>query len=200
MDYAVRAALVAVTLLTLGADYPWHRRFAQRCLSGGSVAVAGASCTPATGGPLVSANWVSFTNAAAVTRTANYPGVTDPGCGVAYERLQIPATTAAEFSTIQNPTGTLCPAGISPISMGCWVRGVSGSGTTDFSTEQSGYTAHDLPFSTTPYFFKLENVALPGGGATVMIGGLSAVTGVARSAADILVWGCRCAAGTTISQ
>ena len=176
--------------LSLSAS-PTHRRFMQPNLPAAVCSVQGAA--------IIDSNWADFTNTSAVARTVGYGPGFDPGCGSAAERLIIPATTSAQFAGIQNPNGTLCPAATSPLSMGCWIAGTASSGNTDFCTEKSGYTCYPMPFSPVAAFVKVENFTTAGGGANVIIGNISAITGVAHGAVDIQIWGCRCVAGATIT-
>lgn len=184
--------LILLMPMLLGVDTPRHRRFLQPNLPARS-----ACATSASGSAIVNADWSDFANISTPTRTENYGA--DPNCGGAAFRLQVPGTTAVQFSGINALDGVVCPAGTAPLSAGCWVKGTSGTGTTDFCTEKSGYQCVDLPFIANWTWFERENFSHSGGGAGVIIGNISAVTGNGRSAVDLQLFGCRCVAGTTIS-
>lgn len=130
---------------------------------------------------------------AAPTVTANYAdgpcGTPSASCGAA-ERVEIPATAAAEYSYV-NTTGATSNIQYSAC---LYVKGNGTSGTTDFAL-YDGLTwvgnVQDLAFNATTWVRATKENVLIGSfvSAQIAFGNLSTMNGgVARSAVDILVW------------
>lgn len=189
---------IVVLLLSSQLGSTGHLRTSYRAsnlVPSGQLSKPSVACSPKAGAALVDGDWTDFANTTVPTRTLNYGP--DPGCTSTAERLQIPATSTAQFSGITNIT--ICPIAVSPVSFGCWVKGTTASGTTDYcNSAGDGYQCTDLAFTTAFAWKTQQNVVHAGGGGFPIIGNISAVTTIARSAVDIQVWGCRCVQGATI--
>lgn len=141
---------------------------------------------------LDNAAWASNNSGASnPTVTADF-GVAPDGTTTA-ERIQLPATTGAQFSERYQLSG--CP-GSGTVSLSFFAKSLSGTGTVDIVT--SGSTAATCSVPAGSYTrCKAENFTTT---TLVEIGHFSNLTGQARSADDLLVWGVQCEAGAFASS
>lgn len=150
---------------------------------------------------LDNAAWTSLANGvAAATITAD--ATAQPDGTTTAERLQIPATTGAQYS-VRAQAATVTGAA----SASCFVKGNASSGTTDIclnnNTAGSNYNCAACAFVSGSYNrCKVENVANAGANGTLLIGNATGVTGGlgARSAADIFVTDCQWEVGAFASS
>jgi hypothetical protein len=140
------------------------------------------------------ADWTGFGDFIP-TVTADY-GVAPDGTTTA-DRVQFVATSAGQRTFMFQAA---CPTG--SISLSCFVKGVSGSGTMDLGTSMTGgWAFSDCAYVSTSWT-RCVSEALAGTAATSLFsfGNTSSVNGgVARSANDVMVWGCQCEAGDKAS-
>lgn len=132
--------------------------------------------------------WTSLqSGVAAPTITADYG--TAPNNAATGDRIQFAATTTGQYVGMTQVTS--CLAGAVSVSM--YVKGVSGSGIMDiYPTYQN--CAYN---STTWTRCKQENT---NASAAILFGNLSALSGVANAANDVLVWGVQCEAAAYASS
>lgn len=139
---------------------------------------------------LDNAAWFQQNNVSAPTLTADYAAAPD-GAATA-ERIQFPATSAAQYSFVYQSGA--CTA--SALASGTfYVRGTSGSGTLDIVVYTgAGYTTASCAYVNTSWSrCEKLNVTTVAGTTQFGIGNASSLNGgTARSANDVLVWGAQC--------
>ncbi len=192
----MRGLLLTLALLTLGADYPQHRRFLQRSLP------RGASCVPATGGPVTNTGWrVQTTGGGLVITEGVGPS---PGCANDSTQITPTATSGGSVSIITDDGSVpahICPSVAGHVSIGVWVK-ASTPGVTDLCTNdpQDGWLCYALSYSAGTALYKFEDKPFWIGTSSVAIGNASLINGgVSRSALTFEVWGARCNAGATLN-
>lgn len=129
------------------------------------------------------------------TVTANF-GVAPDGTTTA-DRVQFAATTAAQRTFMFQAA---CPVGA--LALSCFVKGVSTSGTMDLGTSVTGgWVFADCTFVSTSWTRCLvEGLDGTAAASLFSFGNTSSVNGgTARSANDVLVWGCQCEIGGRVS-
>ncbi len=194
----MRALLITVALLALGADYPRHRRFMQRSFP----PAASGACVPASGSAF-GTGWSDF--GAAKTVTLN--SALSPSCAVDATRVQF-SSAVGTHGTWWSPTVLCTVATGAKANLRLWVRGRSGSGTINLSTIRSAgpvYDYGDCPFTTTwslCTYTTVGNMSAgdgPGVGSvgTMIIGLMGTLpnggSGTGQTAAaDVEVWGVGC--------
>jgi hypothetical protein len=150
---------------------------------------------------LDSANWsLASTGAAIPTRTAN--AATAPDGTLTAERLQVPLTTAAQYSYLF--TAAAAFTGANPTSCSVYVKGVSGAGTIEIGMDNGvNYFTTSGAFTATDWtVIKVENKNTTGGsflylGNLGVTGNPGALGATGRSAVDVYLWGAQCNAGAT---
>ncbi len=124
--------------------------------------------------------------------TAN--AATAPDGASTADHINMAATSANQLSIMYSTAG--CAAGLD--SMSCFVRGVSGSGTTDIGvvTDASVYSTAACSFVSTSWTrCTLDNITVVSDGS-LFFGNSSNVNGhTVRAASDVYLWGCQCEAG-----
>lgn len=183
----MRALLAIALLLTLGADYPQHRRFLQRNLPAGS-------CTPPTGYDIDTA-W-SATETVASTFTQN--AAVSPSCDVDATRIQFPAVPGGySFYRSTLNVSPSCLGDNASHAAEIHVRGNSSSGSFGFCIINSGaYNCATCAFSAAWSLCQVTSVVDVGGTNTgrLVIGntGVFASPTGPTAAVDVFVWGARC--------
>lgn len=141
---------------------------------------------------LDNAAWADEVSGVAVaTRTAN--AATAPDGTLTADRLQFPATTGAQYSTLRQSPGT----GAGAASMSIYLRGVSGSGTIDICGYNGvNWTCAACAYVSTSWSRCLNSYMLAAGGAYIgNASGIPGQGGTARSASDVYLWGAQSEAG-----
>lgn len=129
---------------------------------------------------------------AAPTVTAD--AATAPDGTATADRVQMAATTTGQLAIAYSTAG--CAQG--NVSMSCFVRGVSGSGTTDIGvvTDASTYSTTACAFVSTSWTrCTLDNIAVATDGSLFFGNSTNVNGGTARAASDVYLWGCQCEAG-----
>lgn len=137
--------------------------------------------------------WVQNADAAPRNTTVTADQAVAPDNTTTADKLDLIATSGVQFSTRAQITG--CPGGTN--SAAVFLKGVSGSGTTDLTLN---VTNAACTFTSTDWTrCKVENAA--GGGGQLAIGNNSLSNGgVARSTQSVYVWGVQCEAGAFASS
>ncbi len=147
------------------------------------------------------AAWLLFSSgAASPTVTAN--AALGPDNTMTAERLQVPATTLTQYSTIRQLDAC---AHSSNVSGGLYVRGVSGSGSIDLCVGSgTDFTCAQGAYNATTWTRVLNENAATGGSGVLYIGNTGFVDTVGvefgaatRSAVDVYIWQADCQVGVT---
>ncbi|UOF79742.1 hypothetical protein [Caudoviricetes sp.] len=142
--------------------------------------------------------WLQQNNVSAPTVTADQ-GVAPDNTTTA-ERVQFPATGAAQFSMMYQ--SATCPAS-SVVSGGVYIKGFSGSGTTDvYVYSGAGFFTAACAFNSSTWTrCTIENITTTAGTTQMGFGNASQMNGgAARSASDVLAWGAQCEAGAYVTS
>lgn len=136
---------------------------------------------------LDNAAWVNNVSSAPFNTTVTANAATAPDGTATADRLDVIATTGAEFSSRAQVAG--CPVTAQGISV--YVRGVSGSGTIDLCNNS---TCTACAYVDTSWSRCVGTAAVVGLGQYAL-GNFTVATGVDRPTQSVYVWGMDCEAG-----
>ncbi len=138
--------------------------------------------------------WAQYGGGAAAPSVTADAAVAPDGATTA-DRVQIAATTTGQYSIVY--ASAACAQGTASVS--CFVRGVSGSGTTDIGVvvDAATYATAPCAFVSTSWTrCTSENNTVVTDGSLFFGNSTFENGGTARNASDVYLWGCQCEAQT----
>lgn len=190
----MRWLLVTMVLLSLGADYPRHRRFVQPNLPSGGACVP---VTPPAGVQPTNPNtytsgWTLLNGGGPVVPVLTAAAATGPNCVAASaQRIDLPTVTAGQFSGVYQANGCINSGGNQDQSI--YLRGVSGSGTIDMCSFAVVPNCAQVSFTATAWTKVSRNNINTGGTGDFFFGyDANDTGGVGGTAVSFYAWGADC--------